>query len=197
MTAFAVVQDNFRSVDWSNQTFWQLKLLDTKSSITILVSLLGLLVVTKKFVKSFSPYIVYESSFSPESKFGLVSQKVRFWSVTLRNAGLGTAVITNVSYKIAFTDGKICSANNSTVIDYFKENQLTYEKDFSVMRLSRGYAIASKEHVCIFEIPTENSSRVSLFDIKYEYKGFLGDRYTKEIHCIPHGGVSIENPVGS
>ncbi len=188
LTVFAIVKANLYSEEWSYQRLWKLELLDTKSSITILVSLLGLLVVTNKFVRSFSPYIAYDSCFSAESSFGLSSAENKFWSVTVKNAGLGTAVIDRTFFEFSFggNDREQHSADYSTVIGHFGQNGLVYEEDFSLMRVSKGYAISAKETACIFEIPAEHLSRIFRLDIRYEYRSFLGERYYKDIYCVPH-----------
>jgi hypothetical protein len=167
--------------------------IDLDKIITITVTLIGLIITRNSIAHGMRPYLVYECKITDKSDFNLKKFK-HILSIQIKNVGSGVARIRSIKYRMSFDlTLELPSKYQSdfdNIIKTLEIKHLKNRKDYALLEMTNGYALPSKEEKTLFEIPLGRSLENTAFDIKIEFEGFLGDRYSKEIYCIPRRGVS-------
>lgn len=169
------------------QSYFNLKILDTKSAITIFVSTLGLTLIRNQFLLGFKPRIIYEGVKLKKGTIDFLHSTENVWSVKIKNVGLGAAVIETYKFRLNPNEGFDLTYHE--VIEHLKGKNLYREKDFFLNNITQGYTISAKDNLVIFELVLFRSEVLSCLDVQMTFQGFLGARYIKEVFCIPRNGI--------
>lgn len=186
-TLYSVLQSNLDLIKIEKSKWSSFKILDTSTSATLFVTLLGALLVRHQFALSILPRINYKSSIN--TKANKVDSNVTFetWRVEIRNTGLGSAIINRTEYSLQLLDAKetfnCCSAN--TVIDELSKNNLIRGHDYWLENIAPGFSLSPKDECVVFEIKTEHATKLKRLDLNLYFQGQLGDKYVRETRFIP------------
>jgi len=111
-------------------------------------------------------------------------------TVNIKNVGSGIALIRSVKYRVVPpNENKEYDHSYDDVIETIAQEGYENRKDFVLLEFSNGFALSPKDEKSILEVPISNYLKGKTLDIKIEFEGFLGDRYCKEIFCIPRKGI--------
>ena len=188
MSLHALLQENKAELLNNFPKILNIKILDFKTAITITLTIIGFILIRKNFVVGLKPRIIYETKKRKASNIWMGKPDEDVWAVTIRNVGLGAAVIENFTFSL-FKEKKY-EFDYQKINEELKRLNLRLEVDYYLANITRGYTLSAKEETCIFEIPLNKSDKVKYLDIKLKFKGLLGDRYNKEIYCIPRKGIN-------
>jgi len=197
----SIIQENeqifsLQPIMIANINIWKIKILDSNTATVLLVGLLTIFFIRKQLAYGLRPYLDYRCQQIGSSVYALDQfQKEKiFWSTSLSNVGLGLAIIKKAYYRVSFEKNIIGKYNTSLeVIDSMKKKGIVIGHDFDIIFFSEGWSLGSKEERRIFEIVMSKSIDIFCLDIKLEFEGILGDRYTKEIYCIPRHGIDFHS----
>lgn len=192
---YAILQDNAELLlAKKNHHLVQMKLLDLKTSFTIFISLLGLILLRHHFLEGFKPRIVYETKKCKTPTFDAYDFEGEIWQVKIRNVGLGAATI--LDYEFRFHPSKITNkkylTNYSEVIKEISKEGVNLESEYYLDEITAGYTLPSKEEIVLFEMETSSALKLKQLDLKIEFTGFLGGKYSKEIFLLPRLGINFE-----
>lgn len=160
--------------------------LDYSTGITLLGGLFALLFARYQFALSQMPVLGYNCLHSKTSDFNLIASTL-FDVVTIENIGSGIAVVSQSQYRISYKEEDL-EKDYRTYSEVVKElTDLGYTKktDYWLNYFSKGYTFSSNSCLKVLEMPRRMTNHFFAFDIKISYYGLLGDRYEKEIYCIP------------
>lgn len=188
---FAFLKGNRELLGLPKSSLWNLKLLSGSMSVKILVLLLGLLLTKWSLELGFRPILIYSGNVVKNPNKPFINDNINsndlFWSVTVQNVGSGIALIRRVKYR--------CSKSNADIPQYkeaafelrrkLDEIGFKDKRDYALSTISTGFALPCKGEIHLFEIPLKNLSKIKLLDIQLEFEGLLGQKYRKEIFCIP------------
>lgn len=188
LTIHATLQNNpglIGARDWLKEIS-ALNLLDIKTSCSIFVSLLGLILVRHHFILGFKPRIIYETNKSIDE-----TTKIEYWEVRVKNVGLGAAVIKKYVFRlnISSIDNKEYDCDFQELIETLQSHNIFLEKDFMLGNLTKGYTLTSKKEKVIFKICLPKAFGIKQLDLKMIFIGFLGGKYKKEVYLIPRRGI--------
>jgi hypothetical protein len=164
----------------------QLSILDTESSITILVALLGLKITLRSYHQSHSPKLTYKSLLLNESLSGLSKEHQPFWNVSLSNIGSGMAE--NISYEVEWSwavDGTVKKGEVSAFHADAKLKNWLHGQDYELNLLSTGFALAQGGVFTLFEMSTKHRPAIKQMKLILHYENIHGDRFKGIINCLP------------
>jgi hypothetical protein len=182
-SGYAFIQEN----QLSSKQIFKYKLLDLKSAITILFTVAGLILVRKHFVLGLMPRIIYEARKHDKEKTWLLNSNESVWAVKIKNVGLGPAIMLSISFRLK-VDGEYMGYQK--FIEELRLKGLCLERDFYLSNITLGYTIPSKDEACIFEVVINKTIDLKCLDVKMEFKGLLGEKYSKVVYCIPRLGIN-------
>jgi len=194
LTIYSSIQENlilFSADHWVRR-FVSYEILDTKTSCTIFISLLGLILIRHHFILGFKPRLIYESE-----KILDQTSKTESWEVKIRNVGLGAAVIADYKFRLSMdnaNDAKDYTLDFQQVKNILEAKNIYLDKDFSLTNITKGYTLTSKEEKVIFKIVLPKAFIIKQLDIKLIFVGFIGGKYRKEVFLIPRKGI-FKTPV--
>ena len=187
LTLYSVFQSNLDLLEIKKSTWSSFKILDTSTSATLFVTLLGALLVRHQFALSILPRINYKSSISTKPNRDNLNEKFETWRVEIRNTGLGSAIINRTEYSLQLAHVKenfdSCSAN--AVINELSKNNLIRGQDYWLENIAPGFSLSPKDECVVFEIRTEYAKKLKRLDMVLHFQGQLGDKYLREIRFIP------------
>jgi len=160
--------------------------IDYTTSIALFAGLFTILFARYQFSLSLKPILSYTPRIRPESEAPL--RKCKMFSTTvLENLGTGLAIVIESKYRISFTESDLLKSyrSYSDVVDELAKLGYIKNKVYWLSYFSKGSTIAANSRLMIFEMPTYLTEKLFAFDIRIEYSGLLGDKYVKEIFCIP------------
>jgi hypothetical protein len=164
-----------------------LNFIDLDKLLTITLTVLGLIIARNNIAHGMRPYIVYECKRGKPIELKHFSNVL---SVHIKNVGSGIALIRSIKYRMVSDGGKSeYSKNYDDIIAITSQQGYINRRHFILLEISNGFALSPKDEKCVFETPISNYLNDKAFDIMVEFEGFLGDRYEKEIFCIPRKGV--------
>jgi hypothetical protein len=105
------------------------------------------------------------------------------------NVGLGPAEIE--SYKFRLDPVGKYNLTFHGLIEKLAELGLKLDSDYFLNNITKGYTVAQKEPLIIFEASLYKLDTLRCFDIEIRFKGYLGNKYIKEIYCIPRKGIPV------
>lgn len=186
LTVYSILQSNLNWFHISESRFWSLKILDTTSSATLFVTLVGALLVRHQFAVSVLPRINYVSSVKTNQNSLKPIHSSDTWHVEIRNTGLGSAIIDRIDYFLDLANSKDTNYNyklNSLIIK-LAEIDLIRNSDYSIFNMSSGFSLAPKDEYVVFEIKTEHLAKFNSLTMEIYFQGQLGDKYCREISLI-------------
>lgn len=184
---YAVIQDNLSLLDIEKTKFLSFKILDTSSSATLFVTVIGALVVRHQFVLSLRPRLGYKSNITSKQNIRNSTDIFEIWQVSIHNAGMGAAIINGIKYVSGEALGKdnpLFIAQDEVVKELAKHD-LIHERDFWLKNISDGFTLPPGEHYILFEVRIEHIEKIKKLDAIIFFQGFLGDSYEREIFFIP------------
>ena len=155
----------------------RLRFFDTDVCAGLLTSLAGLWITLRSFSLGLTPYLVYESRLHPTSLANLAPASA-YWRVMLRNVSAGVAIFQDVGdadwpHRLRDAEGKA----------------LVYGVEYSAMKLSPGHALQPGAELLLFEVRMPQARRLADLRLPLTYCNALGERYHKEIDCLPPEGL--------
>jgi hypothetical protein len=168
-------------------------LMEPVTGATILLALLSLAVVREQIAAASRPFLTYSSVQTTSTKAGLPSSTTGFWVVTMQNVGTGLAVIRTVRFRLSDSLQNI----NSYDYDYpsalhrLQEKRLRVGLDFALYAFSAGGGIGANTEATVLELALDVPATLRVFDLRVEFENTLGDRYVKEIYCLPRIGLEL------
>jgi hypothetical protein len=175
---------------------WSLQVLDNKSSATLIIGLLSLSFINRQLLLAYRPFLNYRCQQSSTSTFALVGDgnNGNTWKISLQNVGSGTAVVVGSRYRVGTKGGEPAVYEDydhamGRLVSYGFTNGV----DFVVRYFSHGWSLAGKDDCIIAEIALQKALELDRLDVEVEFKGLLGDRYVKEMFCIPRRGIYPNN----
>ena len=195
----SVAHDNYQRLKFPGvlSGIWSMQILDNKSAATMIIGLLSLAFVNRQVILAYRPFLNYRSQKTNSSTFALgkESNAKEFWVVKLQNVGSGPAIVTQSLYRVSATPGILGKYEEyDGALRNLTAAGLTNGEDFVLRFLSHGWALAARDECILGELNLPKAMNVYALDIRVEFKGLLGDTYTKEIYCIPRNGIYPNNP---
>ena len=188
LTIYSIIKDNL--VFFDPTSFWvrhknlfNYTLLDSKTSCTIFITLLSLIIIRKHFVLGFKPQIVYESNnsyFSYTEKMG-----GDLWVVQILNSGLGAAVVDYSVFALNTENSNTRFISYEEIIDYLSQNGLAADTDYFLPYISKGFVFPAKDERIVFKIKSNKIIPKTRICLKIYFKDFVGHRYEKHIELLP------------
>lgn len=199
LAIFSVLQANlkFFGLDES-RTIWTLTLVDVKTALTILLTVLTLLYTRSQFEHGLRPLLDYRVRRTAESIYNLGSSSHgnSFIAVLLANLGGGVAIVWRAKYSLKMKDtNELSNLSFAELTSQLKKEGLLQHEDYDLTYFSKGWIIGAKEERTILEMDMSdqdkknNLQRIEKLDIQLIVEGSLGDTYAKEIYCIPRRGI--------
>lgn len=188
----ALIRENFYEHFKETYILIQYKIIDINSSITLLVGLLGLWVVRHQLSMGFRPYLGYTSFHSKTSNFSLPNDaNEELWVVTIINEGTGLAIINRCSYRMSLKGEQPQDYEYTycEMIEQLEKKNFIQGRDYILVQISKGASLGPHSEQRVFEMPIDKAMEFSAIDIKIDFEGLMGDRFTKEIFCIPRMGI--------
>lgn len=199
LVIFSVLQTNPKHFGLDESSaLWSFKLLDVKTALTVLITVLALLYTRSQFEHGLRPLLDYRVRRTAESIYNLgsASHGNSFIAIRLANLGGGVAIARQALYSLKMKNGAALSGLSfSELTAQLKKEGFLQQEDYDLTYISKGWIIGSKEERVILEMDMSdqgkknNLRRIELLDIRLEVEGSLGDRYLKEIYCIPRRGI--------
>jgi hypothetical protein len=171
------------------QWIWDLSLVPPDAGATIFIGLLTLIVVREQATASTRPLMTYSSMQGGANSSGLPSDDTGFWNVEIENVGAGAAIIRSVAYRLSRADSY--SLDYSATVQQLKLLGLQIGRDYALYTFSAGGVIGPGAKTSVFEIGLKNISAIKDVDVQLEFETTLGDRYRKEVYCIPRVGMAL------
>jgi hypothetical protein len=111
----------------------------------------------------------------------------KVWQVSIRNAGLGAAIITSIQFKFANKTEKENSKllSNEELVKELEKHDLILDQDYWLEFISSGFTLAPEKDCCLFEIRIEHFSKIKHLEAIVFFQGFLGERYSRDIAFSP------------
>jgi hypothetical protein len=187
----AFVQANYVSKTSPHPNIWRLKILDVNNAITALVALLGLVSIRQQLLIGIRPILSYTGKVLRPDEWSLISPKPEdfAWRVTLRNVGMGPAIIRSVRYSVSTSDGVTNSLeSHDDLIARLDTAGLTRRLEYEVQHVSAGAAIGSTESIVLFEGLQSVSRTIRSLDVCISFSGMLGEAFEKDVYCVPRRG---------
>ncbi|MCH5716699.1 hypothetical protein [Niabella hibiscisoli] len=75
--------------------------------------------------------------------------------------------------------------NQDAVIKELEKIELVHKEDYWFENVSNGFTLSHGENCILFEIKIEHKDKLKQLDALVSFRGFLGDRYNREIFFIP------------
>ena len=163
------------------------KILDTSSSASLFVTLLGALVVRHQFVLSLRPRLGYKSFVTTKQNISSNKEPCEVWQVSIHNAGMGAAIIKRIKYSngVSLVESNPFPLTQNELVTELAKHDLVYERDYWLKNISDGFTLPPGENYILFEIKTEHIGKLKKLDALIFFQGFLGDSYNREIFFIP------------
>lgn len=173
--------------------FWDLPLMQPEAGATILIGLMSLVVLRAQAAATQRPILTYSSVQQSSDSSGLAASGGGVWSVTLQNVGGGSAIIRDGTYRIrdSLHDVGGYDMNYPAAIEFFSRRGMRVGRDYALYTFSAGGAIGPNVQCRIFEAPITKVNSIRVLDIRVEFETMLGDRYCKEVYCIPRVGMDL------
>lgn len=186
LTVYSVLQVNADVFNLETERWLTVKILDTSTSATLFVTILGALLVRHQFALSILPRINYTSTITTRQDTRNAAISHETWRVEIRNTGLGSAIINRTEYLLSLpeTADNIYSSNISEVIKALTKISLLHGQDYWLGNLSSGFSLSPKDEFLVFEIKTEHIRKLKRLDLTLYFQGQLGDKYLKCISFI-------------
>jgi|GEM_PF-1503033 len=181
-----------------NAAIWKLTLIDVKTALTILLTVLTLLYTRSQFEHGLRPLLDYRVRRDAESVYNLGSNSHgnSFIAVRLANLGGGVAIVRRAKYSLKMKDAaELPKLSFAELTSQLKKEGFLQHEDYDLTYFSKGWIIGSKEERVILEMDMSdqdkknNVRRIERLDIQLVVEGSLGDTYAKEIYCIPRRGI--------
>jgi hypothetical protein len=177
---------------------WKVQIWDNQTTATVIIGLVTLAFVSRQITLGYRPFFNYKCQQTRDSLYALIvrgESGTRYWNVTLQNVGSGPAIVRKSWYRVRFDQTMIAEyAEYEDVMNSLASKGFINGQDCIVTFLSDGWSLAAKSDFTIVELVLEKALKISALDIKVEFEGLLGDRYIKEIFCIPRRGIYPLNP---
>ncbi|WP_276366224.1 hypothetical protein [Chryseolinea sp. H1M3-3] len=164
-------------------------MLDTESSASLFVTLLGALVVRHQFVLGLRPRIGYKTMYATKELGPDSKEFCATWQVRIRNAGQGTAIINRSAFELETSPPKSNSSLHvlREVVKELAKSGLVRHKDYWLENITDGFTLPPKEECIVFEIKSEHVSKIKRLNMLLYFQGLLGDKYYRKILFIPPG----------
>lgn len=189
LTLYAILQAHLDFFNIEKTNLFSVKILDTASSSSLFITLLGALVVRHQFVLGFRPRISYKSMQTLKQNPSNDKQHYEVWQVRISNTGLGAAIIsrTNFDLEIFSTKGIPSLMSLNEVVNEVERSGLIRDRDYWIENISSGFTLPPKEDCILFEIKIEHLRKIKRLDMILHFQGLLGDKYFRDIFFLPRG----------
>lgn len=188
LTFYSILQTNADLFHLETERWLSIKILDTSTSATLFVTLLGALLVRHQFALSILPRINYTSTITTrqDTRNSAISHET--WRVEIRNTGLGAAIINRTEYQI-----QLFQASSShffktyhDIVTELAKIDLVLAQDYWLGNMSSGFSLAPKDEFLVFEIKTEHISKLKRLNLVIYFQGQLSDKYFRKISLVPY-----------
>ncbi len=183
LSIYSILFENVLLLPIPFQKYFVLKLLDIKTAFPLLVSVISLILVRYHFLIGFQPRLNYESQIKNKGENILFKNSVDIWNVTLKNVGLGAAIVEKLKFRLNINDEYNLSLHE--VLKKLESDEYKINTNIFINNITNGYTITPKDNILLFEIELNNIKELSVLDMQITFKGFLGARFVKEIFFIP------------
>lgn len=186
LTIYSILQTNSELFNLRETRWLYIKILDTSTSATLFVTLLGALLVRHQFALGILPRINYTSAITTKHDTRNTNVSFETWRVEIRNTGLGSAIINHSEYLIELSiANETKSKSFADIIVELGKIDLVHGKDYWLGKMSSGFSLSPKDEFLVFEIKTEHIPKLNRLDMTLYFQGQLGDKYLREIRFIP------------
>lgn len=165
-----------------------IKWLDYTTSVGLLAGLFTIFFARYQFSLSQRPLISYYSRKKDRTETAFNIKKGAIFNTTsIKNEGAGLAIVLSSGYKIALSERELDKPYVSywEVEEKLREMGFLRERDYWLTYFSPGWTIGADATERIFEMNTALITSIFAIDIRITYAGLLGDKYEKQIYCIP------------
>ncbi len=195
-TIYNIIKDNLniwypevQGIKSNWRTFFETyTFFDAKTSCTIFITLLSLILIRKHFIIGFEPRIIYESRDVTAPCTEKISGNV--WQVHIRNVGMGSALVNSIKYRTGRSGGYKLSYIE--IKEIFSEYRID-ETDYFLPNISRGFVFLSKDDKVLFKIKKDKIPQNKTIDLEIIFKGFLGGKYVKQIFLFPNNSMPAKD----
>lgn len=187
LTLYAIVQENLSLLSIEPTDILSFKILDPSSSASLFVTLVGALLVRHQFVLGLRPRLGYKSIITTKQNAGNNKQSCEVWQVSIQNVGLGAAIVDGIYFRTgmsAVKDNPFTLTQNE-VIKELAKYKLIHGQDYWLENISVGFTLPHGENYVVLEIKTEHRGKLKQLDALISFRGFLGDKYHREVFFIP------------
>lgn len=189
LVVHSILQANVRGYALS-----EIKLLDTNTSLSLFVALLGLIAARQQFIHGLKPYLTYSSGFEREpARLAKTGDGELWWVVTINNVGSGLAIVQSASYRVSFTRDEALTdytRGYHAVVEELARHGLASDRDVSLLNITGGAILAPDTKTTLVELTDRAAREIAALDVKLTFESRSGDFYEKEIYCIPRKGVA-------
>lgn len=178
--ALAVSQANWRSE--LPREIRDLKLLDTNTSLTLLVALLTLVAMRQQYLATLKPYITYVSR---RVQPGEENRTDEGWVVAIWNVGTGVAVVQETRYRLMLSDGSESWLDYDKVVERLAALGWQPDSTYKLSRLSSGFVLGPENQISVFENAHAALKTIKMLDLELTFSSRAGERYVKDVFLIP------------
>lgn len=192
LAAQAIVRVNFPRTPLWFPGFWRLTLMSPGESLAFCLAVLALLATRQQIALGTRPFLRYDGQQANTSEAGLPGDAPAdgYWRCSLKNAGTGVAYLDSTAYRVNVDIPNDREYKSYTAVTReLKALGYTQGQHYVLTSFGDGVAIAPNESLRLLELPRLVAEKLRQVDIRLRFRGPLGDRYEKEIHCIPRRGI--------
>lgn len=135
------------------------------------------------------PYLSYTRRMRKEADSAITVPDSGLWCVGVTNAGDAAARIVAVSYFAEPHGGTAVAGDALEIRPVFDALGVVDERDYSIMRLTHGSALAPGARQTLYELPLPVAQKFSRLGVTLTYAGPFGERREVTADAIPPHGL--------
>jgi len=140
------------------------------------------------------PRLGYTRGLRPTSRGAVVVPPDGLWAVTLTSTGDAAAVVTAVEYAVQFRGEKTLLRGEDAipVLEHIDGRGHTADRDYLLVRLVAGFALAPGASVRVMELPLSLAEALDVLTLTLVYRGLFGERL--RLVLSPHPPQGLPRP---
>lgn len=176
LVAQALVRQNVHANGWFPRPAWEWKIVDASAAIPIALTLVSILIARQQLALGLRPYLAYSTDDADDGGT----------EVTLVNDGKGLAVMRRMTVTLEPRDTigelRVSTTKADTLVGL---RALDLEDDVDLLFLSAGAPVRGESEVVLCRSTPKGAKVLRRLDVALEFEGVLGDRYRKDVYCVP------------
>jgi hypothetical protein len=160
-----------------------LKLFKPSDALAVFTGLMALFYTRKQIVDAQKPCVVYLGS--DERRSGCSLDPGDTFSITIKNAGSGSAIVDKAHYHIGIRGQDFRDLSYDDAVDQLNAVMRASDRQFKLRRIGQGYALAKDSELVVFEVLRSAWGEVQRLDCDLDFRDVGGTLYRKQIFCVP------------